>query len=127
MAKLLGLGIDESTVNILVLGAGAIVAVPLLAAAYQTTRGVNAIAATVDRAAGATVDTRETPFEGTGVVGVLGNTANSVTGGLLGRFGSFLGRKAADVADAIKGTGDPNAIVDGLAPIEVTARRRFEE
>jgi hypothetical protein len=35
--------------------------------------------------------TRGTPYEGAGVVGTLGAATNAATGGLLGRFGSWLG------------------------------------
>lgn len=41
-----------------------------------------------------------TDFEDTGVIGTLGNVANTASGGLLARFGSFLGGKAADVREA---------------------------
>lgn len=44
-----------------------------------------------------------TDFEGTGVIGALGNATDRASGGILSRFGSFLGRTAADVVDAVTG------------------------
>lgn len=38
-----------------------------------------------------------TPYEGKGIVGTAANAVNRLSGGFLGKFGSFIGRKIADV------------------------------
>lgn len=38
-----------------------------------------------------------TPYEGTGVIGTLGNITNQASGGYLQRFGEYLGGLAADL------------------------------
>lgn len=60
-----------------------------------------------DVATGELVD-EDSPYYGTGIIATPAVIANSVSGGLLSRFGSFLGRTAADIKDAVSGSGDPN-------------------
>jgi len=50
----------------------------------------------------------DSEYRGTGIIALPAATANAASGGLLSRFGSFLGQRAADARDFLTGQGDPN-------------------
>ena len=61
---------------------------------------------TVKEAATAVSDINvDTPFEGTGVVGTLGNVTDAASGRQLSRFGSFLGLQGSKLANFFR-TGE---------------------
>lgn len=51
---------------------------------------------------------KDTPYEGSGVVGAVGNVTNKVSGGVLGSIGDWLG---SAIFDATHEEYDPNAPV----------------
>lgn len=76
------------TLRLILIGAGIVIGVGILARA--------AGGATVDAIAGVN---EGTPFEGAGVVGTLGNAANTVSGGVLADIGSSIGLFFSDIFD----------------------------
>ena len=69
--------------------------------------GIGAVAVIIalDKVANATDINEGTPFEGTGVVGTLGNITNQASGGIFARIGSAIGGAAADIRERILGIG----------------------
>ena len=84
----------NDNLRLILIGAGAIVAVGFLLR-KQVSDAVEAVENVNEG----------TPFEGTGVIGTLGNVTNQASGGILGRIGEAIGGAAADLRERILGIG----------------------
>lgn len=78
----------NDNLKLILFGAGAIVAVGFLFR-RQVGEAVDAVANINEG----------TPFEGTGVVGTLGNVTNQASGGVLAEIGSSIGLFFSDIFD----------------------------
>lgn len=97
-------GLDKLLADPVKLGIGlAIVAGAVYWLGRQAIKGAAGVVGGV--VSGDNALTQGTPYQGAGIPGTLGAATNAASGGLLGRFGGWLGRT---VYDATHADYDPN-------------------